>query len=295
MSRMTFLAVALLISSSAFAAESESDYVVRRNTVQPQAVAEWETGATANIAVDAEAKKAPANASRYTERAYVFPTGSVRILDFDKNAPVFHKVTTETALRVMKGSIEIDMDGAKTKLNEGDIVQSPKGVFRGAASQNDTQILLWKTTSKVANPKTGIIRADAAKPTFSAEWEENGKSVRAATPEDLAKAPKDAMRLTVMRYELDGNSVRVVTSVNKGVSSTTSGKIDGIGYITFGNAILVENGKEYPIGPGDVFRQVGGATHNWKRGGDVQFVSTSTMPTDGKERPIPPGVREDAR
>ena len=295
MSRFTLLAAALLVSTSVMAAEPGREYHIPASSVQPKAVAEWEAGATANIANDADVKKAPAGASHYTERAYVFDSGSVRILDFEKNSPVFHKVTNETALRVMKGSIEIDMDGTKTKLNEGDIVQTPKGALRGAASPNGTQLLLWKTTSRVPNPKTSIIRADAAKPTLSAEWEENGKSVRAATPEDLAKAPKDAMRLTVMRYELDGNSVRVVTSVNKGVSSTTSGKIDGIGYITFGNAILVENGKEYPLGPGDVFRQVGGATHNWKRSGDVQFVSTSTMPTDGKERPIPAGVREDAR
>ena len=60
-------------------------------------------------------------------------------------------------------------------------------------------------------------------------------------------------------------------------------------------AILVENGKEYPLGPGDAFRQAGGATHNWKRTGTFEFVSTSSMPKDGKEREIPAGVREDAR
>ncbi len=295
MSRMTLLAAALLLSTSAFAAESEKDYVVRSSTVQPRTVAEWEAGGKANLAADAEAAKAPTEASRYSEHAYNFETGSIRILDFKRGAAVFHKIGSETALRVMKGSVDIEMDGKKTALKEGDIVQSPKGAIRAAASPEAVSILLWNTTSRVKTPKTQVIKAEQTKPVTTMDYEADGKIVHAAKPEELAKAPKDAMTTTVKRYELDGNSVRVVHSENKGVSGTTSGKIDGLAYVTQGRATLVENGKEYIVSAGDAFRQAGGATHNWKRTGTFEFVSTSSVPKDGKEREIPAGVREDAR
>ena len=270
-------ATALIILPAMAAEHASQDYVLRGATVKAQAITE--------------------GTARYRQKTYAFPTGSIRILEFKKNAGgVFHKVGDESALRVMKGTAEVEIDGKKVIVKEGDVVQSPKGVVRSAGAAEDTTILLWNVTGTQPSPPTKVYSfATDAVTSVSKEWDQDGKHMRAAKPEDLAAAPKDALELTIRRFNLDGNSVRAVHST-KGVTGVASGKIDALLYVVRGHATFVEDDKEYPVGPGDAVREAAGAKHYWKRDEPhFEFVSTSTNPLTGGPAKLPDGVREDAR
>ncbi len=270
-------ATALSFLPAVAAEHSSQDYVLHGDTVKAQTVTE--------------------GAARYQQKTYTFPTGSIRILEFKKDAGgVFHKVGDETAMRIMKGTAEVEVDGKKVALKEGDVVQSPKGVVRSAGQPEDATILLWKVTGTQPNPPTKVYSfATDAVTSVSKEWDQDGKHVRASKPEELAAAPKDALELTIRRFNLDGNSVRAVHST-KGVTSVSSGRIDALLYVVRGHATFVEDDKEYPVGPGDAIREAAGASHYWKRSEPhFEFVSTSMAPLTSGPAKIPDGVREDAR
>ena len=66
-----------------------ADFYIAGALVAPMFLAEWDAdsrqGKTVQIVWGKDAvDKAPANASRYEQKSYVFPTGTIRVLEFKK-------------------------------------------------------------------------------------------------------------------------------------------------------------------------------------------------------------------
>jgi quercetin dioxygenase-like cupin family protein len=246
-------------------------------------LAEWETegpmGRTVQIVWGREAvDKAPANASRYAQKTYSFPTGTIRVLEFRQaSGGMIHQVTSETALFMLEGSGTVGVAGRDVGIGAGDAVNFPSGVLRGAG---DATVILWTVTGTRNNEdsKSMVVRAADAPVTESAEWDEDGRRVAARTPAELAKAPADAIRLAVRRYEFPGNSVRFARSFKGGPTSPKTGELDSLIYVISGDLRFTQGGHEVHAVPGDAVREIAGENHYWYRVADSAFVAISSLP-----------------
>ncbi len=253
--------------------------------VKPVTFAEWELkndrGTTVPILWGDALSKAPANASRYEQKTFEFPTGQIRVMEFKKDrGGVLHMITAENAMYVLKGSVTIDVGGKPVEIKEGDAVGYPSGIMRG---KGDATVVVWTVTGTVLNEaaKTTVVRKKDAKIGKSAEWEEGGKRVRANTPEGLKKMPKDAIRLQVDRFEIPGNSIRLAHNYKGGPTSGGRGPIDALILVTSGHLTYFEDGKPYDAWPGDAIRESAGHENKWNRIEDSSFLAISTQPIGG--------------
>jgi len=248
--------------------------------------AEWEenlrSGPTNRIVWGKDAvERAPPRAARYTQKSYVFPTGTIRVLEFRKaSGGMLHAITMENALFVLKGSGTVGIAGKDVSVAAGDAVNYPSGVLRGSG---DATVLLFTVTGTLQNDASaaGIVHARDALTTKTAEWTRGGQVIRARTAAELRKAPKDAIRLAVTRYEFPGNSIRVAHSFRGGPTSPATGPLDALIYVTSGKLRFYESGKVYDALPGDALREIAGEHHWWNRLEDSSFVAISSLPVAG--------------
>ncbi len=254
------------------------------DSVEPLVLAEWEVvndmGSRIRIVWGQEAvDAAPPEASRYTQMSYVFPTGSIRVLDFKKDqGGMLHAITVENQLYMMKGTGTVEVAGETVSVGEGDVVSYPSGTLRG---DGDSTVILWTVTGTKINQdaKAMVVRAADAPMSYMAYWGgPDGERVVVATPEDLENTPDDAIRLDIKSYAFDGNTVGVIKTYRGGPTNEATGDRDGLLYITSGKARFVEEEVEVIVGPGDAIRETAGKYHYWIRLEDSSFISTGTAP-----------------
>ncbi len=260
-----------------------SDFHIVGSTVEPLPLAEWEADGPMGKGVQivwgqAAVDTAPASASRYKQKTYSFPSGTIRVLEFPASGSgMIHAITSETAIFMLHGSGSVEIAGATVNLDAGDVVSYPSGVLRGSGPAT---VIAWTVTGTLNNEASrarAMRRADAVV-MDSAEWDQGGKRVTARNPAELAAAPADAIRLSVSRYEFPGNSVRVARNFRGGPTSPKSGDLDALIYITAGRMKFTQHGREVEVVPGDAIREIAGAAHFWYRLEDSSFVATSSLP-----------------
>lgn len=296
--RNLFIATALLVSPAAAQEDwpqhamrtaapvnPSPDFHISGSSVVALPLAEWvaenRTGRGERVEIvwgqDA-VDKAPAKASKYLQKSYVFPTGTIRVMEFkaDKGG-MLHAITVETAIYMLKGSGTVDVAGQNVQINEGDLVSYPSGVLQGTG---DATVIAWTVTGNLINEASPakLVRSTDAKMSASAEWDQGGKRVRGRTPEELAKAPANAIRLEIQRYDFPGNSVRVTKNYKGGPTSPTTGDQDALIYVVSGKLNFFQDGKDVIALPGDAVREIAGATHHWIRLEDSSFIATSSLP-----------------
>ncbi len=97
------------------------DFHISSASVPPMQLADWDAdgpgGRTVQIAWDDAADKAPPNASRYQQKTYSFPTGTIRLLEFRKDAGgMVHAITSETAIFMLRGVGSVEVAGKTVAL-----------------------------------------------------------------------------------------------------------------------------------------------------------------------------------
>jgi len=261
-----------------------ADFYITGESIEPMILAEWEVindmGSHIRIVWGQEAvDAAPPEASRYIQKSYVFPTGTIRVLEFKKNkGGMMHAVTVETAIYMLEGSGSIEVAGEKIVLNEGDLASYPSGTLRG---DGDATVIAWTVTGSNATAavKAMVVRGDDVTISHSAQWPiPDGKMVRVRTPEGLEIAPSDAIRLDLKRYTFDGNSVRVTKNYKGGPTSKATSTMDALIYVTSGRLHFFQDDLDVIVGPGDAIREIAGHYHNWIRLEDSSFIATSRLP-----------------
>jgi len=260
-----------------------SDMHLAGASVEPMILAEWDVendrGKIVRIVWGQEAvDQAPAGASRYEQKTYSFPTGTIRILEFkEEMGGMIHAITVESAIFMLNGSGTVEVAGELVELETGDVVSYPSGVLRG---DGDATVVAWTVTGNLINEaaRAQHIRSADAPVIHFAEWDENGKRVSANTPEALENAPTDAIRLSVKRYSFEGNSVRVAHSKQGGPTSQRTGKLDSLIYVTSGKLRFFQDDSIIDTVPGDAIREIAGHYHHWYRIEDSSFVAISSLP-----------------
>ena len=105
--------------------------------------------------------RAPADASRYTAKAYDFAGGSLRVLTWKKGTPVVHQITYETEIMVLEGSVELTppygIAGPSAKLKKGDALFMPSGTLRNLKTTSDTVLLQAFVAGTSDKPKGSIV------------------------------------------------------------------------------------------------------------------------------------------
>jgi quercetin dioxygenase-like cupin family protein len=260
-----------------------SNFHIVGSTVDALPLAEWETKGPMGKGVQivwgqAAVDQASASASRYQQKTYSFPTGTIRVLEFSASGGgMIHAITSETAIFMLRGSGSVEVAGANVNLDPGDAVNYPSGVLRGSGPAT---VIAWTVTGTLNNEasRSCILRRADAVVMDSAEWDQGGKRVSARNPAELAAAPVDAIRLSVSRYEFPGNSVRVARNFKGGPTSAKTSELDALIYITSGHMKFTQDGREVEVVAGDAIREIAGASHFWYRLEDSSFLATSSLP-----------------
>ena len=298
MGRLATMLAAFMLTSGAAFAQDLPQHAVRTaapvsplaemfipgESVEPMVLAEWEVindlGSRIRIVWGQEAVDAPPpEASRYMQKSYVFPTGTIRVLEFKEDkGGMMHAITVETAIYMLKGTGTVEVAGKTVVLNEGDLASYPSGTLRG---DGDATVIAWTVTGSKINEaaKAMVVRSADVPVSHSAQWPgPDGKVVRARAPEALKEAPDDAIRLDLWRYTFDGNSVRVTKNYKGGPTSKATGSLDALIYVTLSKLHFFQDDLDFIAGPGDAIREIAGHYHNWIRLEESSFVATSSMP-----------------
>ncbi len=190
---------------------------------------------------------------KYTMRTVKWPTGTVRVMNFTKAAGVMHKLTDETEIFVLKGSVTATVNGSPVVLKTGDVASHATGVLKTGDAE-DTQVISWTVGSLTPDAKPAVVRAADAP--------------EAGNPEVLK----------VKRYEFPGNSIRVATMVAGSKNGPTSAKTDSLIYIKEGHVRFIEGDETHDLHAGDFVWEEAGVTHRWEHADGGSFVTTTGIP-----------------
>lgn len=292
------VACAVLLCAFPAAAQAPANkYVVRGDSVPDVPFAVWEDkdqlGTAWHAASGAEVAKAPAKAVRYTTKTVQWPTGIVRVLTFTKaGGGVLYAVAEETQFFVLKGSVQAMAGSETVVLKAGDLAREARGVLRSVGPAEDTTLIAWDVTSLDGKIGPAVVRAQDARTIPSWQWQQDGKTMRAATVEDTKKAPPDAIKLTVTRYEFPGNSVRVA-NMEKAIHPTVLAKAptDSLIYLTSGHVRFHQGGEVAELHGGDFIREDASQAHVWEHLEKSSFVTTSALPVGAS--PMAPAAATD--
>jgi quercetin dioxygenase-like cupin family protein len=114
----------------------------------------------------------------------------------------------------------------------------------------------------------------------------DGKLMRAATDAEAKKAPPDAIRLTVTRYDFPGNSVRVAHIwPASSATAPASAKTDSLIYFTSGHVRFHQASQVHDVHAGDFIREDASQSHVWEHLTAGSFVTTSALPAGTESTP----------
>ncbi len=220
-------------------------------SVLPMRLVEWDAdgpmGRTVQIAWDDAVDKAPPNASRYQQKTYSFPTGTIRLLEFRKETGgMVHAITSETAIFMLRGVGSVEVAGKTVTLGAGDAVNYPSGVLRGAG---DASVLAWTVTGTVNNEASPamLLRASSA-----------GGDVR--------------------HYAFPGTSVRWARRAGRAPDASPAREVDSLVYVIAGRLKFTQGGKAVEALPGDAIREIAGQARSWSALAPSSFVAIDSLP-----------------
>ena len=262
-----------------------SDSFLAGDVIEPVPMAGWDvTGANGSRTLGASGQsavnQAPSNASRYTQKSYVFPTGSIHVLEFNAaNGGMIHAITEETTLYMLKGEGTVEVAGKTVSLNQGDAVSYPSGTLR---SDGDGTAVLWIVTGNDIDgePMPKVVRSTDTTFAQFGYWPnpDGGDRILVTTAEELKDAPAHAVRLDMTNYAFDDNGLVVTKNYKSGPTNKSRGDRDALLLITSGKMRWFQDDIDVIAVPGDAIRETAGRYHNWIRMEDSSFLGIGTKP-----------------
>ncbi len=222
-------------------------------------------------ATQAGFEKAPATASRYEAKLYVFPSGTLRTLHFRKEAQSFHLITFETVIYILSGTAILtpleNHPGKPVTVRAGDALFLPSGVLKNPKPTQDLVILQGFVERTVRDAKRSVVTSKEASTLDAIDWRAENNSLRAKT------------------YSFDGNTLRVIT-LDKGRSAHVAARrTDILVYVAKGKARRRAGEHTAQIVGGDCIRETAGAVASWE-----SLEETTLVAMDARLNPamLPP-------
>lgn len=291
------LLVATVSPYDAIGAEAESspsalsESFIAGDSLTPAVLAAWDVNTddgsqTRTVRGQAAVDQAPSQASRYTQKSYVFPTGSIHVLEFKKDqGGMRHALTDETTLYMLKGEGQVEVAGDTLSIKEKDVVSYPSGTLRG---DGDATVVLWVVTGTKDDAKPMVVRsADTTFGQMGYWYKPDGERVLVMTAEELKDAPANAIRLDMTNYAFDGNGLVVTKNYKSGPTNKSRSDRDALLYIVSGKMNFFQEDIDVIAGPGDAIRETAGRYHNWIRLEDSSFLGIGTAPLVALEADAP--------
>lgn len=265
-------ALSLMAASASAQTPAAPSNIIFGKDIETVPMAEWEivqrgvaeqTGARILIAAGtAELARAPADAVKYDSKTFRFPSGTLRVLSFTKkNGGVLHQITTETQLYVLKGSATVDVRGVNTEIRAGDVVNLPSGVLRSKKNKaEDTTILAMTVGNTMPGAKAAVVRSKDTPDT--------------ALPPG-PKAGVDTAKVSVQRFNFDGNSVRVARLKGPGQTAPANPATDVLIYLASGQMQITVGDETKEVSAGDALREEAGKSTHWDVRQNSMFIATN--------------------
>lgn len=211
----------------------------------------WPPGNGHRIAATSAAlEEAPATASRYEAKLFVFPSGTLRTLRFKKSLPAFHLITFETIIYVLSGTATLtpldNHPGKPITVRAGDALFLPSGVLSNSKASEDLVILQCFIERTIQNAKKSVVTSKQAQPLEALAWQTDHKPVRAKT------------------YPFDGNALRVITLHAGRSAQVTAKEADVLLYVAKGKARRKVGDDVVQIVAGDCVRVRSGGAATWE-------------------------------
>jgi quercetin dioxygenase-like cupin family protein len=241
--------------------------------------------ASSRVAIGKDVAKAPPTASHYESKTFQYPSGALRTLTFKKGEPVLHQVTFETSIYVVQGSVTLyplyGHAGDPVTVNAGDALYMPSGMLKNPNPTEQTVLLLAQVGSTVPKPKKSVVLGNSATANPNLQWQEGGKDFSASKPEDIAKAPPNALKSAVKRLAFDGNSIRIASFKAGGKGNTfTITRTDVLIYIPQGRFRRTEGNQTFELKAGDTTREKIGNPGFWEPLEDDSVFIATDAPFD---------------
>jgi hypothetical protein len=148
-------------------------------------------------------------------------------------------------------------------------------MLRNPKCSEDTVLVTWVVGNAKPSPKFSIVRGKDLKEASRAQWQENGKDMSVDKPDEMKKAPKNAIKIITKRYEADGNSIRHAILTKGTRSSTgTTGRNDVLIYLVKGRLGRKEGNQTFEMVAGDAMREKLGNPGYWEAPEDSLFLAT---------------------
>ena len=194
--------------------------------------------------------KAPVTASRYEAKLYVFPSGTLRTLTFQKNVSSYHLITFETIIYVLSGAATLtpldNHPGRPVIVRAGDALFLPSGVLANPKSSENLVILQCFVERTVRNARKSIVTSKQAHTLDTVDWQVENNALRAKT------------------YPFEGNTLRVVTLNRAHNARVTARTADFLVYVVKGKARRKEGDRIVQIVAGDCVREKVGGAASWE-------------------------------
>jgi quercetin dioxygenase-like cupin family protein len=217
--------------------------------------------------------KAPAGASVYEVKTFDCTCGKLEVLTYKKGQPILHKITTETQLYILAGSVEVGVAGKPTIVSAGDAINLPTGALRSKAAAGDTQILAFSVMTADKEPKAQVVNAKDAVVRPSAQWMEEGKLKLVRLPEEIVKAPPGAG--IGFSRPFGFNQFRLQNYKGGGKLASYTPPLSGMVYVVSGRSRIQIGDESVVVSQGDFVFEEGNVPHGWELSDEIVFLATN--------------------
>lgn len=279
--RFPTLALCLLMLSSAWAAAPEGGVpVIYKKDVVLHTVYAWERWGNFINAAPGDGKEIPYDAAKLKARVYAFPSGQIRVIEFDRGVRTHDHVNmTDTVLYTWTGRRVLFANGDAAIAGPGDASFHPKGVFHhGEALEGGYGIEFamevdhtWPDPQPVWGPRE-------SRPTEpAAVWLDHGK-VLEAYGASAASAPADAAHFEARVFDFPPYYTARELHIPRGVSLPIQSAKDRLMLLLAGHATVALDGRSWPVGPEDAVRAPAGRRMTMEATDDCKIIETDVPP-----------------
>lgn len=255
----TLVAVTLLVTGAALAADN-LPLVLYKKDIAINTTYAWERWGNFINAIPGDGKEIPYDAAKLRARVYAFPSGEIRVINFDVGVRTHNHVNmTDTILYTWTGR-RVQFVNDQAAINRpGDAAFHPKGVFHhGEALETGKGIeFAMYVDTRQSDPQATWIPASTRPKEPAAVWSESG-AIREAVGAAAASAPANATHFDVRTFDFSPHYVARELWVPRGARITMNGTKDRLMFLLAGQVTLSADGKTWQMAVEDAARAPAG-------------------------------------
>jgi quercetin dioxygenase-like cupin family protein len=287
MRKLLLLTTVLLAAASTAMAQpaippvADDSVIVIRNAERTRLVVfAWERNGEWINAWPGDGREIPYDAARNQVKLFIFPTGSIRELIFEKGSRTHPHPNKEDIFTYGVSGRRVQFVNEQSFQNEpGDAAFHPVGVSHHGETLRTGIAMEFAFPGKLRpNPEAVWISGRTPARVAVAEWVDGGRLQR-AWDGAAAKAPAGAVKYEAKRYDFALAPLEEV-HLAKGVKTPTGTRErDLISYVLKGRVRVTVAGKSDVAVPGDAIRQAGGRPFSREALEDSVLVEVMAPPS----------------